>query len=492
MEYSGMLLKNEPENKQIDQNKVVGLIWNDEAHWRLKNDKTRVILYETRDEDVIMNSTSVIPPTDAILLSLLDGKRTLGELISLCANLFDQPVAAAETAVCQFLEKYAMSLEEKSPGSYTPAYAPDKLVIPSWEVDIVSTRFNSPLTIQFRVTDACMRKCRYCNVDVQDINCMTQIPLERFDTLAEELKEMEVFSVILSGGDPFVHKDIDKIIACFTRREIYPYVSTKSFVNEEMAAKLVAAGLRSIQVSVDAPLAEAADFLANSPGAFNHAIQAIKNLRNAGLRVVSNTVVSSYNILMMPQLVRTLSDLGVTQVKFAQYSRSHYRHDDEALFVSRSAGEWLEEQIKKLNTDKSLHVAPLRYSYQPDFNGIHHELKKQMFISRSMCTGARWGLVIAGNGKAIPCDEIPATEENSLGDVMTQSLMDIWNSGKHKQYVEPDRELFIGQACYTCEEFEDCHRLKGRCFRDSLKAYGNLFAPSPMCWRAPRSGKRLC
>ena len=488
MEASQEIFEQNASN-QLDKKKIMGLKWNKDSWWRLKHDVKRVIVYESREDGMIVNQAGFLTPSEAILISLFDGKRTIGEVMTVAGDVFQETADTTEQNIKKLLSKWSNTVEEKSEDMFTPQYNPIDFVIPAWKVDNVSWRFFKPITVHFRVADSCMRDCIYCNIETKPHEKSNLISLERWHQLAEETKELDIYAVMLSGGDPFMYDDFIEVVNCFTKRSIHPFISTKSLVTKDKAKALAESGIKIMQVSIDAPNRDVADFLTHSPGTFDQTVQSIKNLTETGIKVTTNTVVTSYNVLLIPSLVHFLNDLGVKKVKLAQYVRSHYAEYDVSLFISERAGKWLENEINKISNDKGIDI-DVRFDYLKDPSLIDPKEKKERFKERSLCSASRWGFVITGTGKAIPCDEIPVTDEYILGDVSKQSMLEVWNSPANTKYTVPPREPFKGTVCYDCEDFDECHRGKGRCFRDALKAYGSLYAPAPICWKAP-NGLRL-
>lgn len=474
---------------QVEKKKRLGLIKEDKREWGLKNDMKRVILYESYDNGAIINNTALLNPTEAILLSLFDGKRTTEEVIRLSSDLFQESHDKAEKVISHLIKRWENAIEEKRERSKTTQYNPAEFVMPSTQVDMERKRFYIPIGITFRVTGDCMRDCIYCNIERVPNHAIRLMPLERWDELAEESKQMKLISVILTGGDPFMHPDFLKIVECFTKRGIHPFIVTKSFVSKEKAQKLAGLGIHTMQVSIDAAVPQVVDFLTQSHGAFEQAVDSIKNLQDAGITVSTNTVITSYNILLFPDLVRFLVQLGVKRIRHSQFGRSYYKEYQDDLFIHERAGIWLEQEMKRLYESKEIPFS-IDFTYMKDQSMIEPEQKQSVYMERAVCSGGRWGFIITADGTVIPCDEIPATAEYSLGNVSHQSIMDVWESPQIDKYLNPSREYFQGTICYTCDIFDPCHQDKGRCYRDALKAYGSLYAPTPSCWKAPK-GIRL-
>lgn len=473
----------------ILKNKRLGLIKNDTSEWGLKNDKKRVLLYEAMDDGATINRVALLNPSEAILLSLFDGKRTVEEVVRVSADLFGESLKNAEKNIAQLIKKRGDSMEEKGENSQTAQYNPSDFVIPPSEVDLVHSRLYVPIGLTFRVAGECMRDCIYCNIKQVPDTPETVMPLERWDQLAEEVKQLEMISIILSGGDPFMNKNLAQIIEMFTKRSISPFLATKSLVTKEKAKQLKDAGLTAMQVSIDAPSADVADFLTDSPGTFKQSVASIENLLEAGIKVSTNTVITAYNVLLIPELVRLLSRLGVKQMRNSQFGRSFYKDYQDDLYVSERAGKWLEKRLIKLYEEEDIPV-PFDYSYSLDQSLQDPAEKKDAYLNRSICSGGRWGYIIAPGGEVIPCDEMPVTDEYVVGNVSRQSIMEVWDSPGFHKYVKPAREPFKGTVCYECDIFDACHQRQGRCYRDALKAYGSMYEPAPACWKAPK-GIRL-
>jgi radical SAM protein with 4Fe4S-binding SPASM domain len=91
-------------------------------------------------------------------------------------------------------------------------------------------------------------------------------------------------------------------------------------------------------------------------------------------------------------------------------------------------------------------------------------------------------MMICADGKVIPCEQIPETEEYFCGDVSHQSIMEVWNGDRLREltYGMP-REKFKGQPCYDCEEWEECMGKKGNCIRDQALHLGGIYQPPENC-----------
>lgn len=273
---------------------------------------------------------------------------------------------------------------------------------------------------------------------------------------------------------------------------MYCGISTKAYISPELACQLKEHGIEYMQVSIDAPEEGIADFLAGSVGFFKDAVQSIKNLRSAGIQVRTNSVITPFNVKMVPQLAELLASLGVYFMSTTAPSRSIFNGAvADSLFLNHRDGKWLEDLTRTLREQyqkSGMEIKPFKYPYDHSWKQLRE--REKSYRERSHCGAGRMYFVLLEDGNVILCEETPVVDELIIGNVKEQSLEQLWNSPKAIEFMHPPRERYLGTACYDCPEYDPCHAQKGRCWRESLKAYDKIYAPAPLCPRAPQ-GKRI-
>ncbi len=126
--------------------------------------------------------------------------------------------------------------------------------------------------------------------------------------------------VVLTGGEPTVREDILEIIE-FAKSIGYKDVQLQSngrmFCYKEFCEKIIEAGAGSFMLGIHGPEAKVHDFLTRSPGAFEQAIQGVKNLKELGQPVSINSVVNKINYKRLPETAELFAGLKVKQLQFA-------------------------------------------------------------------------------------------------------------------------------------------------------------------------------
>ena len=74
----------------------------------------------------------------------------------------------------------------------------------------------APMYVQFALAKGCNIKCLMCSV-VENRTHEKELNLLEIDTLAHNLDKMGVSMIILTGGEPFLRKDLPDVIKIFRK-----------------------------------------------------------------------------------------------------------------------------------------------------------------------------------------------------------------------------------------------------------------------------------
>jgi len=104
-------------------------------------------------------------------------------------------------------------------------------------------------------------------------------------------------------------------------------------------------------------------------------------------------------------------------------------------------------------------------------NGI---LSQEMHYSSKGCSAGYTSMTILPNGDVYPCRRLPL----SSGNLLKQSFREIYyNSEIFKKIRNLNN---INEICITCPFVDDCNG-GAKCINYAY--FGNVFSPSPQCWR---------
>ncbi len=175
------------------------------------------------------------------------------------------------------------------------------------------TRRN-PVYVQFYVTARCNLTCKQCNIIYANAD-VQEATLEQIDAIAANLATLGTGIVLLTGGEPFVRRDLPQIIGAFTRRGIHVRTQTNGLATETQLRHAVAHGARDISISLDSLLGEKQDFLNGSHDrSWMRAIQTIALVTQTyparDSFAAFGTVLSPQNLLEIPNIIRFATRIG--------------------------------------------------------------------------------------------------------------------------------------------------------------------------------------
>ena len=95
----------------------------------------------------------------------------------------------------------------------------------------------------------CNLSCAYCN-EYDDVS--KPVPLDVMQRRLDKLAALGTTAIIISGGEPLMHPDIDKIIARIRHHKMLACMITNGYLlTQERIQKLNQAGLEYMQISID-------------------------------------------------------------------------------------------------------------------------------------------------------------------------------------------------------------------------------------------------
>ena len=239
-------------------------------------------------------------------------------------------------------------------------------------------------------------------------------------------------------------------------------------------------GLETIQLSIDSPVAEIADFLTGSKGYFGQIVKTMDRLLKKGIKVTTNTVVTPYNLRGLPRLILFLIEKGLTAIHLSRYARSIYRHRDD-LFLGREDIDWLADRVEEIK-DKHPRCNLQFSKIAGEFDDEGEKLRRH--LSRPPCPAGRSSFVILPDGKVILCEQLPSISDFVVGDLNKQTIQEVWDSSALQDLLYPGKQSFKDAECGGCHEFDRCILQLGRCIRETFKAYGNIYSVDPNCPKA--------
>lgn len=219
-------------------------------------------------------------------------------------------------------------------------------------------RLLRPLVLQLAPTNACNLQCRHCYRTeggrfASEWTLSTQASLiEAWVAFASRLERPPV--VVLTGGEPLLARDLGDLVHVAVRAGAGVRINTSGVLaTRERIERLAVRGLRHVQVSLEAPEAEAHDAV-RGQGAFVRAARGVSVMRQAGLEVWLKVTVGASS-LASPEKWRALAGAwdvqGVAFARVLPLGRWPLRSDEAERPGDLPDASWHEALLAQDNPD---------------------------------------------------------------------------------------------------------------------------------------------
>ncbi len=316
-------------------------------------------------------------------------------------------------------------------------------------IEKYSGLFNSlPVLSEIAVTYRCNLKCRFCYAACgcrrkdEDEQEMSTNEIKR--VLGTIRNDAKVPSVSFTGGEPLLRNDLEELVSSAKKIGLRVNLITNGtlLAGNDRAGRLQKAGLNSAQVSLEGPNAEIHDELTEVAGSFEKTMEGIRALKKSGIHVHTNTTINSKNSGHLVELVRTVSELGLSRMSMNMVIPTGSAVKSK-LQVSYTEIWPIIEPVR--NEARRLGIEFMWYSPTPMciFNPLAEGFGNK---SCAACDGL---LSIAPNGDILPCSSYP----KSVGNLLRQPFPEVWNSATSLFFRK--KEYAPGE-CSGCGDFSAC------------------------------------
>lgn len=284
----------------------------------------------------------------------------------------------------------------------------------------------SPYYVQFYINGKCNLKCRQCNI-VETNSRIDEMSLADIEVAAKNLHKIGGAIVLLTGGEPFMRKDLPQIVEIFTRHKLNVRLQTAGthYATETMLKDCYAAGARDINVSLDSLDTDVSDYINSVPGSGKNAIETMelisKIFRKDSAILSFGTVLSQFNYFEIPSILEFAQRIGwfvsLVPVHIAQTDRPlGFRSYDDLFKFRKSQHLYLDQLSEELIRLKKIGL-PL-FDSEKFINSSIEFLKGSppTWRKNNVCDSPNLYFAIRPNGDFTTCCDYTLEKAPSLKD----------------------------------------------------------------------------
>ncbi|MFP6628771.1 MAG: pyrroloquinoline quinone biosynthesis protein PqqE [Myxococcota bacterium] len=330
-----------------------------------------------------------------------------------------------------------------------------------------------PLNLIAELTYRCPLRCPYCSNPVNYSETSDALDAGAWGRVMREASGMGVVHVGLTGGEPTTRTDLEEIVAAAAEAQLFTLLVTSGMpVDPERLRGLVAAGLRSVQLSIQDALPAESDRVAGT-ASFDRKIAIARATRELGLPLILNVVLHRHNLGRVREIIALSRDLDAERLELANTQYHGWALENRgALLPTReqldTAAKLVREERRKPGPE-ILYVLPDYFSDRP-----------------KPCMGG-WGkknIVVAPDGTVLPCQAASSLPGLEFWRVTERELAACWSEAPGMNAYRG--ESWMPEPCRSCE-----HRTTdfGGCRCQAFHLTGDAGATDPACGLAPHHAR---
>lgn len=335
--------------------------------------------------------------------------------------------------------------------------------------------------IQWHLTERCNLRCSHCyqtglhGVAEPSIDVVGAV-VNQVSTMLAGWAEMYDLtfspSFTLTGGEPFLRRDIFEIIEAVRSLGFeVALLSNGTLISRDDAGRLSGLGVERVQVSFEGP--ESVHDAIRGSGSYTRALRGVRHLLDAGVRVSMNCTLSRVNAPYLKELIEVARNAGVERLGFSRLVPAGKGRGLLGEMLTSAEVERLYREV--LAGDFGTIEVASGDPVAAQLDAGDGDLGDAAFGG---CAAGVSGLTILPDGTITPCRRLPI----SLGNISRDSLREIWATSPILNRLR-DRTAYRGK-CGACSRWAACRGCRAIAYAYA-QAHGgdDYLADDPQCPR---------
>ncbi len=344
--------------------------------------------------------------------------------------------------------------------------------------------------VVWNVGQRCNLKCVHCYSQSQNIEYPNELNTKDAKAMLDSLAEYGAPVILFSGGEPLMREDLMELITYARDKGLRAVISTNgTLITEEKAEELKKFGLSYVGISLDG-LKETNDKFRGIEGAFDDALQGIRNCMKVGIKVGLRFTINKRNAQDIPGIFKLIEEENIPRVCFYHlvYSGRGSRLIEEDLSheETRNVVDLIIDKTKEAH-DRGKKIEVLTVDNHADGPYVYLRLlKEDPKRAAEVLELLKWnegnssgkGLACVSWDGAVHADQF--WRQYTFGNVRERKFSEIWEDTSNPLLAKlKDKKHHVTGRCSKCKWLDIC----GGNFRARAEAYyGDMWEPDPACY----------
>jgi Fe-coproporphyrin III synthase len=344
--------------------------------------------------------------------------------------------------------------------------------------------------VVWNCTRQCNLSCIHCYANASSTVTTPEMDTNQGMKLITDLSEYGAPVLLFSGGEPLMRKDLFELAGYAANCGMRVALSTNgTLISEDAARALRKIGFAEVGISLDG-IGEENDRMRGKGGAFEEALQGIRNCVSLGLRVSLRLTITGYNHREIPAIFRLVEDEGINRVCFYHLAYSgrgkSLRDVDVTHEQTRHAVDTICEHTRGLH-NRGLSKEILTVGNHAD--GVYMYLKAlqtdkpradKILDLLKMNGGNNSGIRISSVDELGNVHPDQFWQHYTVGNVNSRKFGDIWADGSEPLIRKlRNRKALLKGRCGSCKYVSLCN---GNLRVRAEAVYDDLWAEDPACY----------
>ncbi|KHE93226.1 MAG: 12,18-didecarboxysiroheme deacetylase [Candidatus Scalindua rubra] len=344
--------------------------------------------------------------------------------------------------------------------------------------------------VVWNVGQRCNLKCVHCYSQSKDIEYTNELNTKEAKAMIDGLAEYGAPVLLFSGGEPLMREDLMELIAYAKDKGLRAVISTNgTMITEEKGEELKKFGLSYVGISLDG-LKETNDKFRGIEGAFDDALQGIRNCLKLGIKVGLRFTINKRNAQDIPGIFDLIEKEGIPRVCFYHlvYSGRGSRLVEEDLTheETRKVVDLIIDKTKEAH-DRGNQLEVLTVDNHADGPYIYQRLLKEdpkraaevlELLKWNEGNSSGHGLACVSWDGAVHPDQF--WREHTFGNVRERKFGEIWEDKSNDLLMKlKEKKDYVTGRCSKCKWLDIC----GGNFRARAESvHGDIWEPDPACY----------
>jgi len=326
---------------------------------------------------------------------------------------------------------------------------------------------------QLELTSCCNERCLHCYIPHEDK--VSTVDTSLLLDVLDQLRDMGTLGLTLSGGEPFLHKDISTILRKARANDfMISVLSNATLVDDEKIALLKEVNINLLQISVYSMDPDEHDAVTMLKDSHAKTMRSIDKLLAADVPIQISCPVMSVNRHAYKDVLKWAYKHKIKAYSdFIMMAKSNHDTSNLKYRISLAETEELLHEIVAVDED---------YTTLTEYQPLSKDLED--YKTQPVCGVGIDNICMAANGKLYPCS---GWQNYEIGDVRKERIKDIWETSEKLKFLRTITKSSFPQ-CLPCDAKDYCAMCLVRNFNENK---GDMFKVSDHFCKVAHLNKKI-